>query len=75
MTPEEIVQQIKRINRHLLKSRAPQQTSGSEHVLALMDAAALRGFQLGSNVAMAMVQGSVLVQTARAEGERSKGTV
>jgi hypothetical protein len=39
-------------------------------VLALMDAAAMQGFKLGSNVALSMVKGALLVQLSRAAGSK-----
>ena len=64
MTSDEIVSEISRKNRDAF----PRENSSfltREQVLDLMDAAAMRGFQFGSNVAMSMVQGALLVQLAR----------
>lgn len=65
MTPEEIVVEINRKNRHALYLRNDFQHLDHEQVLELMNAAALQGFQFGSNVALSMVQGALLVQVAR----------
>jgi hypothetical protein len=65
MTPEEIVAEINRKNRAILFARQDYQSLAPEQVLALMDAAAMRGFQFGSNVALSMVQGALFVQLAR----------
>ena len=65
MTPEEIVVEINRKNRHALYLRNDFQHLSHEQVLELMDAAALQGFQFGSNVALSMVQGALLIQLAR----------
>ena len=80
MTPQEIVSHLHQINRQILQSRADtqelmqelKQEFNPEPLLALMDAAAMRGFQFGSNVAMSMVQGALLVQLVRLEGARKK---
>jgi hypothetical protein len=65
MTPEEIVSEINRKNRAIFYTRPDYRTLTPEQVLELMDAAAMRGFQFGSNVALSMVQGALLVQLAR----------
>jgi hypothetical protein len=65
MTPEEIVAEIHRDNRAALFARPDHQSLDAERVLALMNAAAMRGFQLGTNVAMSMIQGTLLVQIVR----------
>lgn len=72
MTPEEIVSQLHQMNRQYLQARPNMREISSEQVLELMDAAAIRGFQFGSNVAMSMVQGALLVQLVRIDGARKK---
>ena len=65
MTSDEIVSEISRKNRDAFPVREDSSFLTREQVLDLMDAAAMRGFQFGSNVAMSMVQGALLVQLAR----------
>lgn len=65
MTPEEIVTDLNTKNRTALYARDDFQQLRPEQVLALMDAAAMQGFRLGSNVAMSMVKGALLVQLTR----------
>lgn len=72
MTPEEIVNHIQQLNREILQTRQDSGTPVTQQLLELMDAAALRGFQFGSNVAMSMVQGALLVQLARLDGAHKK---
>jgi hypothetical protein len=75
MTPEEIVADINRENRAALFTRPDYRALNPEQILALMDAAALRGFQMGTNVAMSMIQGTLLVQITRTLGADDKPTV
>jgi hypothetical protein len=75
MTPEEIVAEINHKNRAILYTRQDYQSLTPEQVLALMDAAAMRGFQFGSNVALSMVQGALFVQLARVVSTNDKPTV
>jgi hypothetical protein len=75
MTPEEIVAEINRKNRAILFTRTDYRSLTPEDVLALMDSAAMRGFQFGSNVAMSMVQGALYVQLACAEKTSDKPKV
>jgi hypothetical protein len=75
MTPEEIVAEINRENRAVLYVRTDFRSLGPEQILALMDAASLRGFQLGTNVAMSMIQGTLLVQITRTLGANDKPRV
>lgn len=70
MTPEEIVTDLNTRNREVLYARNDYHHLTHDQVLALMDAAAMQGFRLGSNVALSMVKGSLLVQLARAVGAR-----
>jgi hypothetical protein len=72
MTPEEIVTEINRKNRAALFSRTDCQALSTEEILTLMDTAAMQGFQFGSNVALSMVQGALLVQVARTVGTSDK---
>jgi hypothetical protein len=65
MTPEEIVAQIRRENRALLYSRTDYRTLDPEQILALMDAAAIHGFRIGSDVALSIIQGGVAVEIAK----------
>lgn len=74
MTPEEIVADLNARNRSTLYGREDLDRLSVEEVLALMDDAAMQGFKLGSNVALSMVKGSLLVQlnrAAAARGDRS----
>ena len=71
MTPEEIVNELNVKNREILYARNDYQNLTHEQVLALMDTAAMQGFKLGSNVALSMVKGALLVQMSRATGTRT----
>ena len=71
MTPEEIVADLNSKNRDMLYVRKDFQHLSHEQVLALMDAAAMQGFRLGSNVALSMVKGTLLVQMTRTAGVRT----
>jgi hypothetical protein len=75
MTPEEIVTEINRKNRAVLFTRPDYQSLNVEQVLSLMDAAAMRGFQFGSNVALSMVQGALHVQMARVVSANDKPAI
>lgn len=75
MTPEEIIADINTRNREALYGRNDYHHLTHEQVLALMDAAAMQGFRLGSNVALSMVKGSLLVQLTRAMGARKDTSV
>lgn len=70
MTPEEIVNNLNEKNRETLYARDDYRNLTHEQVLALMDAAAMQGFKLGSDVALSMVKGALLVQLTRTAGER-----
>lgn len=70
MTPEEIVTDLNTKNRDILYARTDYQHLTHDQVLAMMDSAAMCGFKLGSNVALSMVKGALLVQLARAVGAR-----
>lgn len=70
MTPEEIVTDLNSKNRDALYGRKDYQNLTHEQVLALMDAAAMQGFKLGSNVALSMVKGALLVQLTRTVGSK-----
>jgi hypothetical protein len=65
MTPEEITTELHARNRDTLNTRHANQELTQDEVLALMDAAAMKGFRLGSNVAVSMIKGALLVQLAR----------
>lgn len=71
MTPEEIVADLNARNRVALYARTDLQNLSAEEVLALMDKAALQGFRLGSNIAMSMVKGAILVQITRGRKHRT----
>ena len=71
MTPEEIVNDLNVKNREVLYARKDYQNLTHDQVLALMDTAAMHGFKLGSNVALSMVKGALLVQMSRAAGART----
>ncbi len=66
MTPEEIAAELNSKNRELLYGRKNFDILSHEQVLALMDAAGMQGFRLGSNVALSMVKGTLLLQLAKA---------
>lgn len=68
MTPEEIVHDINARNREALYGRDNYCNLTHEEVLALMDAAAMQGFRMGSNLALSMVKGALLVQLTRSAG-------
>ncbi len=68
MTPDEIVNDLNTKNRDVLYSRNDFHDLTHEQVLALMDTAAMQGFRLGSNVALSMVKGALLVQLTRTHG-------
>jgi hypothetical protein len=75
MTPEEIVADLNTRNRDILYTRNDYQQLTHEQVLALMDSAAMQGFKLGSNVALSMVKGALLVQMTRTSGARRDTSV
>jgi hypothetical protein len=75
MTPEEIVSDLNTRNRDVLYARNDYQHLTHEQVLALMDSAAMQGFKLGSNVALSMVKGALLVQLTRTAGARKDTSV
>lgn len=65
MTPEEIAADLNHKNRDALYTYTDHQHLTPEQMLALMDEAAMRGFKFGTNVALSMVKGALLVQLAR----------
>ena len=71
MTPEEILADLNARNRAVLYTREDCTRLSTEQVLALMDSAAMQGFKLGSNVALSMVKGSLLVQLNRVAASRT----
>lgn len=72
MTPEEIALDLNSKNRSLLYERNDYQNLTHEQVLALMDTAAMQGFRLGSNLALSMVKGALLVQLASSADSKDK---
>lgn len=62
MTPEEIIADLQAGNRDLLLSESECGVYSTDQVLALMGDAAMNGFKLGSNVALSMVKGSLVIQ-------------
>lgn len=72
MTSEEIVSEISRKNRAAFPGCEECESMTREQVLELMDAAAMRGFQFGSNVALSMVQGALLVQMVRVPNQSDR---
>lgn len=70
MTPAEIVAQCDAENRQAIKVAGGVD---SEVIIALLNAASMRGFRLGSNVAMSMVQGALIVQLASIDQSKTKG--
>jgi len=75
MTPEEILADLNTRNRAKLYARTDYHNLTHDQVLALMDAAAMQGFRLGSNVALSMVKGALLVQLTRSAGTRRNPSV
>lgn len=65
MTPEEIVAEINARNREALDAHEDAGRLTREQMLVLMDNAAMSGFRMGSNVALSMVKGALLVQVSR----------
>jgi hypothetical protein len=65
MTPEEILADLNSKNRDTLHALRDFQNLTRDEVLALMDGAAMRGFKHGTNVAMSMLQGALVVQLTR----------
>ena len=65
MTPEEIAVEISKKNRDMLCTWNSTQRMSQEEILTLMDEAAMRGFRFGSDVALSMVQASLLLRLAR----------
>jgi hypothetical protein len=65
MTPEEIAAELHAKNRATLDTRHDPRVLSEAEILALMDAAAMKGFRLGSNVAVSMIKGALLVHLAR----------
>lgn len=73
MTPEEIVGDLNARNRSTLYAHEDVAQLSPQQVLALMDEAAMQGFKLGSNVALSMVKGSLLVQLNRSAAATRNG--
>lgn len=70
MAPEEIVAEINGKNRSMLYARSDFENLTHEQVLRLMDAAAMQGFQFGSDVAMSAVKGLLLIKRTRVAGPK-----
>lgn len=64
MTPEEILSDIDAHNREALSKLSGTLTG--EDMLALMTAAGLYGFRMGSNTAMSMMKGALAVRMIKA---------
>lgn len=62
MSPEEIIEHVDAQNRNLLYSRDDFQNLTHEHVLQLMNIAAMRGFRFGSESALSLVKSKLLVR-------------
>lgn len=75
MTPEEIVNDINAQNRETLYGRDDFHHLTHDEVLALMDAAAMQGFRMGSNLALSMVKGALLVQLTRTSGMQRDASI
>lgn len=77
MTPEEIVTEINNNNRQTLYARNDLHNLTHDQILALMDAASMRGFQFGSNVALSMVQGALVIQLSKivTTNEKTSGLI
>ncbi|WP_019140487.1 hypothetical protein [Noviherbaspirillum massiliense] len=71
MTPEEIAADINSKNRQMLYARKDYQNLSHQQVLALMDAAAMQGFRIGSNIALSMMKGAMLVRTTKNMGAKT----
>ena len=61
MTKEEIVAEVDAGSREFLKRLDVEQT---EQMMALMNASAMRGFQMGARVASSMIKGGMIVLQA-----------
>lgn len=70
MRPEEIVEHIDRQNRSILSACDDCSGLTRQQVLDLMNAAALRGFQYGGEMALSTVQGMLTVQQASLTARR-----
>ena len=64
MTPEEVFTEVDTKNREAL-SKLAGKFSGEE-MLALMNASAMYGFRLGSNLALSMLKGALLTKMMQA---------
>jgi len=62
MAPEEILERINQQNHALLYSRNDFNNLTHEQVLSLMNTAAMRGFRLGSESALSLVQSKLVVK-------------
>lgn len=70
MTPEEIVAEINARNREALEACDSPERLTRAQILTLMDNASMHGFRMGSNLALSMVKGALLVQVSRAGAGR-----
>jgi hypothetical protein len=70
MTPAEIVAQCDAENRQAIRAAGGVD---SEVIMALLNAASMRGFKLGSNMAMSMVQGALAVKLASIDKREERG--
>ena len=62
MTPEEVAADLNQKSSNILYSTPGYGRLAHADVLHLMNEAAMQGFKLGSNVALSMVKGALLVQ-------------
>lgn len=62
MAPEEIIAQLDEQNRELLSTRGNFENLTQQEVLHLMNRAAMRGFRLGSDSALSLVQSKLVVK-------------
>lgn len=65
MTPEEVFAEVDAKNREALSKMSGKLTG--EEMVALMNASAMHGFRLGSNLALSMLKGALLTKMMQAE--------
>lgn len=73
MTLDEILTDLIAINSDALYAQEDFEHLNSEQVLALMNTAAMQGFQMGNNVAMSLVKGALLVRLIGATNKSARG--
>ena len=73
MTLEEILTELNAKNSETLNRRDAADQLNHDQVLELMNGAAMQGFRMGSNIAMSMVKGALLVQLTRGGNKGIKG--